>query len=161
MKYLNLTSLPWGMYKAEEINLQIFHFGRLLNRNQRLTKITQQRLLSTEGWPLRRNSKACSVPPHHPLSLLPGTVLPTLRSFHLFWWLTSYRGLNLRDLITQSVRTRVRSWVVRVREICCFFPLTLPCSGRAEEWNQQIFTDLNYLISDSGPDIKPRQPTQS
>ena len=41
MKYLNLTSLPWGMYKAEEINLQIFHFGRLLNRNQRQTKITQ------------------------------------------------------------------------------------------------------------------------
>ena len=53
MKYLNLTSLPRGMYKAEEINLQIFHFGRLLNRNQCRKKIMQQCPLSAEGWPGR------------------------------------------------------------------------------------------------------------
>ena len=46
--------------------------------------------------------------------------------------------------------TRVRNWVVRVREFAVVIPLTLPCSGRVEEWNQLIFTNPNYPFSDSG-----------
>ena len=60
---------------------------------------------------------------------------------------SSSSGQILWDSI--NLMSRVRNWVVRVREFAVVFPFTFPCPGRAEEWNQQNFTNPNYPISDS------------
>ena len=49
----------------------------------------------------------------------------------------------------KSPMNRVRNREVRVLEFAVVFPFTLPCPGRVEQWNQQIFTYPNPPISDS------------
>ena len=65
-------------------------------------------------------------------------------------YVNSYREHWVNSIYATIDMNRVRNRVVKVREIATVFLFTLSCPGSAKEQDQQIFTDPNIPISDSG-----------